>query len=164
MLGLLFVVIPVVEVWLLFRLSTWVGFGPTLLLSILTGVWGAALARREGLRAWRQISESLERMEAPERALFEAALILVGGVLLITPGILTDCVGFLLLVPVTRGALAGLAAHLAGAHVGKDHRPPPAFRVVQRPSARPPEWASRPSAGFGAGAGQVIETTGESVE
>lgn len=101
-LALLFIVIPLAELALLIQVGRAVGLGPTVLLVLATGVGGAALARREGLRTLAAIQAELGRGTLPGASLLDGAAILFGGALLLTPGILTDLVGLSLLLPVTR--------------------------------------------------------------
>lgn len=103
---LLFVVVPLVELYLLVWLTRQTSFGLTVALTLVTGVVGSALAKQQGLRAYREWKRSLDSAVAPEIGLVEGLLILIGGVLLITPGLLTDACGFLLLLPPTRRFLA----------------------------------------------------------
>lgn len=99
---LLFIVVPLVELALLIQVGQVIGLGPTILLVLVTGVAGAALARREGVRTLTAIQRELAQGRLPGRALLDGAAILVGGAFLLTPGILTDLVGISLLLPVTR--------------------------------------------------------------
>lgn len=101
-LALLFVVIPLVELALLIQVGQVIGLLPTVLLVLATGVGGAALARREGLRTLASIQRELAQGRLPGDALLDGAAILFGGALLLTPGILTDFFGLSLLLPVTR--------------------------------------------------------------
>jgi UPF0716 protein FxsA len=101
-LALLFVIVPLVELVLLLRLGAALGFLPTLGLVILTGVAGAALARREGWRAFQRFSSSLARGEVPTDAMLDGLAVMLGGTLLVTPGVLTDLVGLGLLLPPAR--------------------------------------------------------------
>jgi UPF0716 protein FxsA len=105
-----FVIVPVAELALLIRLGQWAGLLPTLLLVVATGVLGAALARREGLRTLLQIRADLRGGRFPMGRLLDGVLILFAGALLLTPGVLTDLVGFVLLVPGWRGSLKRLVA------------------------------------------------------
>lgn len=102
---LLFTVVPAVELVLLILLGRWIGLLPTVLLIILTGVVGAALARREGLRAWLDVRRALAEGRTPGEVILNGLAIFLGGSLLLTPGVLTDAVGFLLLLPPTRRAM-----------------------------------------------------------
>ena len=101
-LALIFVAVPLLELFLLIRLGGAIGLFPTLALCVLTGVAGAWLARREGLRALWSFQERLARGGVPGRALMDGLCILLGGALLLTPGLLTDVVGFSLLLPPSR--------------------------------------------------------------
>jgi UPF0716 protein FxsA len=101
-LALLFVVVPIVELMLLIQLGQVVGLAPTLLLVIATGVTGAWLARTEGMRVFFRFQRELASGRLPGQALLDGLSVLVGGAFLLTPGVLTDFVGFSLLLPVTR--------------------------------------------------------------
>jgi UPF0716 protein FxsA len=101
-LALLFVVIPLLELALLIQVGQVIGLPATILLVLATGVAGAALARREGLRTLSALQAELARGALPGQSLLDGLAILVGGAFLLTPGILTDAAGFLLLLPPTR--------------------------------------------------------------
>lgn len=101
-LALLFILWPIVELWLLIQIGRATSFWTTLAIVILTGVVGAALARREGLKVYRQIRNDLAAGRLPADPLIDALVILVAGALLITPGLISDVVGIVLLVPPAR--------------------------------------------------------------
>jgi UPF0716 protein FxsA len=103
---LLFTVVPVTEVWLLVQLGGLLGPWPTVALVVVTGLVGAALARAEGTRVWRDWQSAMTLGRLPKDGVASGLLVLVGGVLLVTPGVLTDVVGFSLLLPFTRRPLA----------------------------------------------------------
>jgi len=110
---LLFVLVPIVELALLIRVGQVIGLGLTIGLVLVTGVLGAALARREGLAAARRIREDLAAARPPAESLASTALVLVAGILLITPGMLTDAVGLALLVrPIRHLVAASILRHL----------------------------------------------------
>ncbi len=114
----LFVLVPLVELWLLVLLADWVGLTGTIVIALGTGVVGGVLARSEGLKVWRAWRSALQEMRAPEAGLAEGLLILVGGVLLITPGVLTDLSGALCVIPPSRRWLGRrLTRRFAGAFV-----------------------------------------------
>ncbi len=95
--------VPLVELYLLVRLTQlWDSLLLTILLVIVTGIVGATLTRLEGLRVLRNIQHSMERGELPADGLMDGVMILIAGALLITPGVLTDAAGFLLVIPFTR--------------------------------------------------------------
>ncbi|MBT2582504.1 FxsA family protein [Planococcus sp. ISL-109] len=96
------VVVPTLELAILIWAGGQIGFFWTLGLIISTGLLGAFLAKRQGLRAIRDIQSSMSQMEAPGDRLIGAAFILVGGTLLLTPGFISDAVGFSLLFSPTQ--------------------------------------------------------------
>jgi UPF0716 protein FxsA len=95
---LLFVLLPALELALLIEIGGRLGTLPTLLLLAVTGLLGAFLARRQGLGALRDAQERMQRGELPAGPIVDGMLILVAAILLITPGVLTDGLGFLLLI------------------------------------------------------------------
>ena len=101
-LALLFVVVPVVEIYLLIQVGQVVGAWWTVLLLVASGVAGSYLVKREGGRAWRALQQALAERRMPARELADGALILIGGTLLLTPGFLSDLVGAFLILPFTR--------------------------------------------------------------
>ena len=101
-LALLFVVVPIIELMLLIQLGQWVGLMPTLALVVATGIGGAAMARAEGLRVLFQFQKELAQGRLPGQAMLDGASVLVGGAFLLTPGVLTDLLGFSLLFPLSR--------------------------------------------------------------
>jgi UPF0716 protein FxsA len=105
--ALLFVGIPLLELFILIQVGQLVGLWPTIGLVVFTGFAGAALARLEGLRTLWSIRGELARGRLPGDALFDGLAILVGGALLLTPGILTDLLGFSFLFPPTRRFFLG---------------------------------------------------------
>jgi len=104
-LALLFVIVPVVELVLLIQIGQVIGLLPTLLLVVGTGVTGAYLARLEGLRTLWKLRADLARGKMPGQALMDGVSILIGGAFLLTPGVLTDLLGFSLLLPFSRRAI-----------------------------------------------------------
>ncbi|MDX1494714.1 MAG: FxsA family protein, partial [Longimicrobiales bacterium] len=100
--ALLFVIVPIIELILLIEIGQLVGLLPTVALVVFTGVTGAWLARAEGLRVFFQFQRELASGRLPGQALLDGISVLVGGAFLLTPGVLTDVVGFSLLLPFTR--------------------------------------------------------------
>ncbi len=109
MLLLLFILVPAIELALLLEVGSRLGTLPTLGLIAATGVVGASLARRQGLAVLGRAQDQMARGELPAGSLADGVMILVAGALLITPGILTDAFGFLLLVPVFREVVRSVA-------------------------------------------------------
>ena len=99
---LLFVGLPLLEIMILVKLGEEIGFWPTLFVVVATGALGATLARAQGLSIWIQIQQELQMGRIPGVKLVDGLLILVGGIVLLTPGLLTDLFGFVLLIPFTR--------------------------------------------------------------
>ncbi len=102
---LLFTLIPVVEIYVILQVGEQLGALPTVGLIILTGAAGAYLARTQGFEVVRRMQQELNRGQLPADPLIDAAMVLAGGLLLLTPGFCTDIVGFSLLVPATRELL-----------------------------------------------------------
>ena len=102
-LAFLFVVVPLLELVLLVQLGRWVGLWPTLGLVLTTGIVGASLARAQGLRTLASFQSEVAAGRLPSGPLLDGLAVLVGGAFLLTPGLLTDVVGFSLLIPATRG-------------------------------------------------------------
>ncbi|QYK41941.1 MAG: FxsA family protein [Paracoccaceae bacterium] len=146
---LAFVTVPLIEIALFIQVGGWLSLWPTLGLILLTGVIGTVLVRRQGLSVLREVQGGLATMRDPLSPLAHGALILLAGVLLLTPGFLTDGVGFLLLIPALRRALiSAIAARLT---VVTSH-PGPADVVdgewtdvteVRQRHVTPPDWTRR---------------------
>jgi UPF0716 protein FxsA len=103
---LLFTLVPLVELFLLLRIGGAIGPWATLAIVVITGVVGSAMARAQGVRVIREAQAAMNRGEIPSRGILEGILVFAAGLLLVTPGVLTDAVGFALLVPVVRAAVA----------------------------------------------------------
>jgi UPF0716 protein FxsA len=99
---LLFTIVPMAELYLLIKIGSTLGAFNTILLIVITGILGALLARLEGLRTLRQITNSLNQGIVPAEELVDSVLIFVAGVVLVTPGVITDIMGLFLLFPYTR--------------------------------------------------------------
>ena len=99
---LLFTLGPLIEIFILIEIGRLIGSLETIALVVLTGVVGAALAKTQGLLILRRIQEELYHGELPGDQLLNGLCVLVGGVLFITPGIISDILGFLLILPASR--------------------------------------------------------------
>ncbi|AOM82259.1 FxsA family protein [Salisediminibacterium beveridgei] len=104
---LLLIIVPAMEIGVLILSGNTIGVIPTILLIILTGILGAALAKKEGLNAIRTAQLQASQGQVPASVLLDGICILVGGVVLLTPGFITDAMGFLLLIPQTRAIFKG---------------------------------------------------------
>lgn len=99
---LAFTLIPVIEIYLLIRVGEHIGAIRTVLLVIATGFAGAYLARLQGMHTMFRVRASLQQGIMPADELLDALLIFVAGIVLLTPGFMTDAAGLLLLIPETR--------------------------------------------------------------
>jgi UPF0716 protein FxsA len=98
----LFIIVPIIEIWLFVLSGRYIGILPTLAIVLFTGFIGAGFAKREGLGVWRRAREIMRSGRIPGEEIIEGLCILVGGVLLLTPGYLTDVAGLILLLPSVR--------------------------------------------------------------
>ena len=162
---LVFVGLPILEIYVIVKVGEAIGAWPTVGLLILESAIGLWVVKREGRRAFRALSDAIGRGELPSRELADAIVVLIGGFLLITPGFVTDVIGFFFVLPLTRpiarrllGAIVSrrllLAAdrHVArsrgGVHQIYDddlHRPRLARSRTPQPARAPPP-ARRPPA------------------
>lgn len=102
---LAFLLVPLIEIALFIQIGGWLTLWPTLAIVILTAMLGTWLVRQQGARALMELRGSMETLRDPTAPLAHGAMILFAGALLLTPGFLTDSVGFLLLVPAVRTEL-----------------------------------------------------------
>jgi len=118
-LALLFVVVPVVEIYVLIRVGQTIGAWWTVLLLVADGFLGSWLMKHQGGRAWGALQQAIDERRMPARELADAALILVGGTLLLTPGFVSDIAGLFCVLPFTRPlARRGLARFLSRKFLG----------------------------------------------
>jgi len=99
---ILFIVVQLLEIAILVKIGTLIGFWPTMFIVIGTGILGASLAKVQGLVVWRRIQNELRAGNMPAEEMIDALLILIGGVALLTPGLLTDSLGLSMLIPWSR--------------------------------------------------------------
>ncbi len=99
---LAFTIIPFIEIYLLIKIGSYLGAFNTVIIVILTAFFGALLARYQGFQTMLRVRESLERGEMPAEELMDALLILLAGIVLLTPGFLTDLAGLVILIPSSR--------------------------------------------------------------
>ncbi|ODP98456.1 membrane protein FxsA [Salinivibrio sp. SS3] len=103
---LLFILVPVIEIGLFIQVGGWLGLWPTLALVLITAFVGASLVRSQGLMTLASVQDRLNRGELPAQQILEGVMLAVAGVLLLTPGFMTDAMGMLVLLPAPRAALA----------------------------------------------------------
>jgi UPF0716 protein FxsA len=129
---LLFLFVPLLEIWLLIKVGGIIGALPTVALVVLTAVIGATLARHQGLVTLQRLQATLARGETPAIEMVEGALLLIGALLLLTPGFFTDALGFACLVPPLRRRLAWWALRrIAVVTPGGVHPPGHANRTIE---------------------------------
>jgi UPF0716 protein FxsA len=115
----LLVAIPILEVWLLVQVGQQLGLLPTVLILVVEAIIGVLLMRHEGSRAWKALNDAFTKGKVPTGELADAALILVGGVLLMLPGFLTDIVGFLFLLRWTRPVARKIIAFFVARRINR---------------------------------------------
>lgn len=98
----LFVAFPILEIYVIIQVGSQIGVLPTVLLLVVESLIGGWLVKREGKRAWVALRTALSSGRMPGKELTDAALVLVGGTLLLTPGFVTDVFGFFFVLPFTR--------------------------------------------------------------
>jgi UPF0716 protein FxsA len=144
LLVLLFIVLPVAEIYVIIKVGEAIGVWPTIGLLILDGFLGAALLRHQGRAAWRRFNEAVAAGKIPAREAFDGAMVIVGGAFLLAPGFITDAIGLLLLIPPSRAMLRGIVTKLA---VGRA-----AFAV------RTVQWGSKARDGYRNGRSSTSRT------
>ncbi|MDH5258879.1 MAG: FxsA family protein [Gammaproteobacteria bacterium] len=100
----LFVAIPVIEIYLLIKVGSVIGAIPTILMIIGTAVLGASLLRMQGISTFQRVQSTMQRGEIPALEMMEGLILLISGALLLTPGFFTDAIGFIALIPPARRA------------------------------------------------------------
>lgn len=98
----LFIIVPLLELALLIEVGKYLGVWNTIALVLVTAVAGAMMMQLEGLRVWNNLQQDLMNMRMPTDNIINGVLILIGGIVLLTPGIITDIIGITLLLPFTR--------------------------------------------------------------
>jgi UPF0716 protein FxsA len=112
LLVLLFIVVPIVELYVIIQVGQWIGILPTLAILVADAVLGSLLLRHQGRTAWRRFNLALDERRFPGREVADGLLITVGGTLLLTPGFVSDIFGLVLLIPPTRALVRRVLARL----------------------------------------------------
>ena len=102
LLVLVFIVVPIAELYVIIQVGQAIGVLPTIAVLIADSVLGSMLMRAQGRAAWRRFNVALEAGRVPAREVLDGVLVIFGGALLLTPGFLTDALGLMLLIPPTR--------------------------------------------------------------
>jgi UPF0716 protein FxsA len=110
----LFIVVPLVELYVIIQIGQAIGLVPTLVLLLADAVLGSMLLRQQGRGAWRRFNAALQERRFPGREVADGLMIAVGGTLLLTPGFITDIVGLVLLVPPSRAVVRRLMRAYVG--------------------------------------------------
>ena len=112
-----FIVVPLIEIYVLIQVGQVIGPWWTILLLVLDSIIGTWLIRREGGRAWQALREAIHSGRMPARELADGALVLIGGTLMLAPGFVTDAFGILLILPLTRPVFRRLLTALVARRV-----------------------------------------------
>jgi UPF0716 protein FxsA len=107
---LLFIVVPIAELFVIIQVGQAIGVWWTIALLIADSVLGSVLMRSQGRAAWRRFNDTTRAGRVPAREVLDGALVIFGGALLLTPGFITDILGLLLLIPPTRAIVRGILA------------------------------------------------------
>jgi UPF0716 protein FxsA len=110
----LFIVVPILELWVIIEIGSLIGVVPTLALLLADALLGSLLLRHQGRGAWQRFNKAIAERRFPGREVADGLLIAIGGTLLLAPGFLTDIVGVLFLVPPTRAIVRRLLKGVVG--------------------------------------------------
>jgi UPF0716 protein FxsA len=113
LLVVLFIVVPIAELYVIIKVGGWIGVWPTLAILLADALLGSLLLRHQGRAVWRRFNAAIAERRFPAREAADGVMVAVGGTLLVTPGFITDVFGLLLLLPPTRALVrAGLFSYL----------------------------------------------------
>jgi UPF0716 protein FxsA len=148
LLVLLFILVPIAELYVIIKVGEAIGVLPTLALLVADALLGSLLLRQQGRAAWIRFNRALAENRLPHKEVFDGVLIIMGGALLLTPGFLTDVLGLIFLIPPTRAAVRALAARIVRGRMarggvtfwtlGRVPRPPRRRPAPRGPQARGP--------------------------
>ena len=109
---IIFIILPIIEISIFIQVGGFVGTFNTILIIFLTAAVGVYFVRQQGFRTFQKITIELQNQQIPVQGMFDGLVILIAGILLVTPGFLTDIIGFLGLIPQTRIFLLGIIKNL----------------------------------------------------
>jgi len=109
---IIFIILPIIEISIFIQVGGFVGTFNTILIIFLTAAVGVYFVRQQGFRTFQKIAVELQNQQIPVQGMFDGLVILISGILLVTPGFLTDIIGFLGLIPQTRVFLLGIIKNL----------------------------------------------------
>jgi UPF0716 protein FxsA len=157
LLVLLFILVPIAELYVIIKVGGAIGVLPTLALLVADALLGSLLLRQQGRAAWIRFNRALAENRLPHKEVFDGVLIIMGGALLLTPGFLTDVLGLIFLIPPTRAAVRALAARTVR---GRMARGGVTFWTLGR-VPRPPRRRPAPGGPQARGAGPEYPFGGE---
>jgi UPF0716 protein FxsA len=114
---LVFIVVPIIEIYVLIQVGGLIGVWPTVALLIADSILGTMLLRSQGRTAWARFNKALSERRPPAVEVFDGAMIILGGALLLTPGFVTDILGLALLIPPSRAIVRRIGTRIAKGHV-----------------------------------------------
>jgi UPF0716 protein FxsA len=147
LLVLIFIVVPLAELYVIIQVGQAIGLIPTLVLLLLDALLGAMLLRHQGRAAWIQFNRALAENRLPHKEVYDGILVILGGALLLTPGFITDIFGLVLLLPPTRAIVRGISSRIVRRRVamgatiwtvGRGQRPPGRRPAAGGPAGPPP--------------------------
>ena len=115
----LFILVPIIEISLFIEIGSIIGSFYTIMLIFITAIVGVFFVRQQGISTFQKLTSQLQNLETPVQTMFEGLVILISGILLITPGFFTDALGFLGLIPFTRIIFIKLVASYILSRYGK---------------------------------------------
>jgi UPF0716 protein FxsA len=130
-----FIVVPIVEIYVIIQVGQVIGAAWTILLLIADSIFGSWLIKHEGRRAWQALTVALQSGRMPAKELADGALILIGGTLMLSPGFVTDVFGIVLILPFTRPIARAILTRVVTRRLA-------AATIIGGPGVRPP--GSRP--------------------
>lgn len=143
---LLFIVIPLLEIWLFIMLGGFIGAYPTLFIIFLTAILGTFLVKTQGINVLKEIQSKFSELKNPTEPIVHGAMVLFAGALLLTPGFFTDTIGFLLLLPKVRKAAffwlknkVNLLKYSSSERSGSDKNKPSDIEVTDYKEVEPEE-------------------------
>jgi UPF0716 protein FxsA len=155
LLVLIFIVVPLAELYVIIQIGGAIGIVPTLVILLLDALLGSMLLRHQGRAAWVRFNRALAENRLPHKEVFDGVLIIFGGALLITPGFITDVFGLVLLIPPTRAIVRGILSRVVRGRIamggattiwtlGRTQRPPRRRPAPGGPGPAPGDAGPRP--------------------
>jgi UPF0716 protein FxsA len=147
LLVLLFIVIPIAELYVIIQVGEAIGFLPTVVLLIADALLGSMLLRHQGRAAWVRFNRALAENRLPHKEVFDGVLIILGGALLLTPGFITDIFGLIFLIPPTRAGVRAISSRFVLRRMALGGATAWTFGRASRPPRRRPPGSDTPPRG-----------------